>query len=299
MATVQTDGALVQYQRKGNGPAVLLIQGVGAVGEAWRPQVEGLADRFTLISFDNRGIGGSELIGPLTPLTIDAMAADAIAIMDAEGAREFHVAGHSMGGVIAQAVALRVPDRVKSLAFLCTFARGQDGARFTFSMLVTALRMRIGTRAMRRRAFLELIMPERYLNQVDCAALAERLAPLFGHDLADQPSIAMKQLGAMSKYDRSQQLSQLAHIPTLVMAAAEDRIARPEYGRALAAAIPGAEYLELADAGHGIPLHRPEEINTLLAAHFTGAEFIRASGHAYAGGTTTRRRDSVLPPSRR
>jgi aminoacrylate hydrolase len=296
MSALQTDGALVQYQRKGTGPAVLLIQGVGAVGEAWRPQVDGLADRFTLVSFDNRGIGGSEIRGG--PLSIEAMAADAIAIMDAEGIRDFHVAGHSMGGVIAQAVALRVPDRVKSLAFLCTFARGRDGARFTFSMLVTALRMRIGSRAMRRRAFLELIMPERYLNEIDCAALAERLAPLFGHDLADQPSIAMKQLSAMSKYNASAQLSQLAHIPTLVIAATEDRIARPEYGRAIATAIPGAEFLELADAGHGVTLHRPEEINTLLAAHFTGAEFIRASGHTYDGGST-RRRDAGLQPSPR
>lgn len=296
MITLETDGALVRYQRRGEGPAVLLIPGVGAAGEAWRPQVEGLADRFTLISFDNRGIGRSEIRSG--PLTIEAMAADAIAIMDAEGIREFHVAGHSMGGVIAQAVALRVPDRIKSLAFLCTFARGQDGARFTFSMMITALRMRIGTRAMRRRAFLELIMPERYLNEVDCAALAERLAPLFGHDLAEQPPIVMKQLSAMSKYDASAKLSELAHVPTLVVAATEDRIARPEYGRAIATAIPGAEYLELADAGHGIPLHRPAEINSLLAAHFTGAEFMRASGHAYHAGST-RRRASVPPPSPR
>ena len=56
------------------------------------------------------------------------MAADALAIVDALGFERFHVAGHSMGGVIAQAVALRAPERVMSLAFLCTFARGQDGA---------------------------------------------------------------------------------------------------------------------------------------------------------------------------
>lgn len=296
MRAIETDGALVQYQRKGQGPAVLLIQGVGAVGEAWRPQVDGLADRFSLISFDNRGIGASEIRGGT--LTIEAMAADALAIMDAEGVREFHVAGHSMGGVIAQAVALRAPDRVKSLAFLCTFARGQDGARLSFSMLVTALRMQIGTRAMRRRAFLELIMPARYLEAVDCAALAARLGPLFGHDLAEQPPIAMKQLRAMSRYDASARLSALADIPTLVVAAAEDRIARTAYGRALAAAIPGAEYVELADAGHGVTLHRPDDINALLAAHFTGAEWIEARGHAYSAGTT-RRRDAGPQPSLR
>jgi 3-oxoadipate enol-lactonase len=296
MKRLDTDGATIAYQQAGSGVPVLLIQGVGAAGEAWRPQIDGLSDRFSLIAVDNRGIAGSERGSG--PVTIEAMAADALAVMDAEGVRDFHLAGHSMGGVIAQAIALRAPDRVKSLAFLCTFARGQDGARLTVSMLVTALRMRLGTRPMRRRAFLELIMPARYLDEVDCEALAARLAPLFGHDLAAQPPIAMQQLRALARYDASARLSALAHIPTLVVAATEDRIARPEYGRALAAAIPGAEYVELADAGHGVTLHRPSEITALLAAHFTGADLISARGLVYAAGAT-RPRDSNRPPSPR
>ncbi len=135
-------------------------------------------------------------------------------------------------------------------------------------MLVTALRMRIGTRPMRRNAFLGLIMPERYLREVDRAALAARLHPLFGHDLADQAPITMKQLGAMAKSDASAHLGALAGIPTLVVAAAEDRIARPRYNQALAAAIPGARYVEIADAGHGVTIHRASEINRLLDEHF-------------------------------
>jgi aminoacrylate hydrolase len=279
--TIETPGAVLQYLRTGHGPPVLLIQGVGAVGEAWRPQIDGLADRFALISVDNRGIGGSQIRDGR--LTIDDMAADALAIMNAEGIDRFHVAGHSMGGVIAQAVALAAPERVKSLAFLCTVARGQDGARMSFSMLATAIRMRVGTRPMRRSAFLELIMPARYLASIDRAALAAQLHPLFGHDLADQPPIIMKQLRAMAAYDASRRLSQLAHIPTLVVAATEDRIARPEYGRAIAAAIPGAKYVEIPDAGHGLPIHRPDAINALLAEHMLAssaakrAETIRAS----------------------
>jgi pimeloyl-ACP methyl ester carboxylesterase len=202
-------------------------------------------------------------------LTIEDMAADALAIMDALGFERFHVVGHSMGGIIAQAVALQAPARVASLAFLCTFAKGSDGSKVTLPMLVTALRMRIGTRAMRRNAFLELIMPARYLAEVDRAALAARLAPLFGHDLAEQPPIVMKQLGAMSKYDAGARLQSLASIPTLVVSAAEDRIALPASGRALSNAIPGARYVEIADAGHGLPIHRAEEINELLAGHLS------------------------------
>jgi pimeloyl-ACP methyl ester carboxylesterase len=136
-------------------------------------------------------------------------------------------------------------------------------------MLVTALRMRIGTRAMRRNAFLELIMPSRYLAEVDRAALAARLAPLFGHDLAEQPPVVMKQLGAMSKYDAGERLKTLASIPTLVVSAADDRIAHPASGRALSQAIPGARYVEIADAGHGLPIHRAQDVNGLLEAHFS------------------------------
>jgi aminoacrylate hydrolase len=267
---VDSPGASLFCTRTGTGPPVLLIQGVGAIGNTWRPQMEGLADRYTLVAFDNRGIGRSTIRDGR--LTIEDMASDALAIADALGFDRFHVAGHSMGGVIAQALALRVPHRIASLALLCTFARGKDGAKMSLPMLVTALRMRIGTRAMRRNAFLGLIMPERYLRDVDRAELAGDLQPLFGHDLAEQPAIAMKQLGAMAQFDVSARLRELAHIPTLVMTATEDRIAAPPNGRAIAAAVPGATYVELTAAGHGVTIHRAKDVNDILADHLAKAE---------------------------
>ena len=270
MPTIHSPGASLLYSRSGNGPTVLLIQGVGVVGNGWAPQVEALREQFTLVTFDNRGIGAS--VNRDGRLTIEDMAADALAVLDAEGIDRVHVAGHSMGGVIAQALALQAPARVKSLAFLCTFARGKDGSTVTLPMLATALRMRIGTRAMRRNAFLELIMPGRYLQQIDRPALAARLEPLFGHDLAEQPPIVMQQLGAMSRYDAGARLRALGSIPTLVVSATEDRIASPATGRALAGAIPGATYVEIAEAGHGLPIHRPDETNALLAEHWMQAE---------------------------
>jgi len=275
MPILDTPGASIHYVRTGTGPPVLLIQGVGVIGHGWTPQVDALKDRFTLVSFDNRGIGSSTLRDGR--LTIDDMATDALAILDALGLERVHVVGHSMGGVIAQALALRAPQRVSSLAFLCTFVRGKDGSQVTMAMLATALRMRIGTRVMRRNAFLELIMPSRYLQQVDRPALARTLEPLFGHDLAEQPPIVMKQLGAMSKFDAGASLGTLGHIPTLVVSAAEDRIARPASGRALAAAIPGARYVEIADAGHGLPIHRASETNALLLEHWSAVETAAAS----------------------
>ncbi|HXW07143.1 MAG TPA: alpha/beta fold hydrolase [Vicinamibacterales bacterium] len=270
MATIDRGGARIHYQAAGHGPAVLLIQGVGLVGEGWRPQIEGLRDRFTLVAPDNRGIGRS--VAPAGRLTIEDMATDALAVMDAMGAERFHLAGHSMGGIIAQEVALRAPARVRSLALLCTFARGSQGSKLTPALLIAAIRMRIGTRRMRRHAFLELVMPSAYLRGQDTDRLAEDLRPLFGHDLAEQPSIAMRQLRAMARYDSSGRLAALGGIPTLVVAASGDRIAVPAYGRALTAAIPGARYVEIGDAGHGVTIQRADEVNGLLASHFLAAD---------------------------
>jgi pimeloyl-ACP methyl ester carboxylesterase len=269
MPFLDTPGATIHYSRDGDGPPVLLIQGVGVIGNGWRPQIDALADRFTLVAFDNRGFGKSAMRDGR--LTIESMAADALALMDRLGFDRFHVVGHSMGGVIAQALALDAPTRVLSLAFLCTFVRGKDGAAMSMPMLITSLRMRIGTRAMRRNAFLELIMPARYLRQIDRAALAAEIAPLFGYDLANQPFFVMRQLKAMSRYDAGGRLAGLSTIPTIVVSATEDRVAPVASGRALAAAIPGAKYIELADAGHGMTIHRAEEINRLLANHVGSA----------------------------
>jgi pimeloyl-ACP methyl ester carboxylesterase len=81
----------------------------------------------------------------------------------------------------------------------------------------------------------------------------------------------MKQLRAMSRFDVRDRLGSLGRIPTLVVSAAFDRIARPAFGRELAAAIPSARYVEIPDAAHGVTIQRAAEINELLALHFAGA----------------------------
>ena len=233
---------------------MLLIQGVGVVGNGWTPQVDELGGRFTLISFDNRGIGAS--ISRDGRLTIEDMAADALGDRRRPGFERFHVAGHSMGGVIAQAVALSAPARVKSLAFLCTFARGKDGSKVTLPMLATALRMRIGTRAMRRNAFPRADHAGALPAADRSGRAGRRLHPLFGHDLAEQPPIVMKQLRAMSKYDAGARLAGLA-VDTHARRVGRRRPHRATVDR------PGAgrgdsrlKYVEIADAGHGLPIHR-------------------------------------------
>jgi pimeloyl-ACP methyl ester carboxylesterase len=266
MPTIATQNARIQYWKTGTGPAVILVQGAGVIGEGWRPQIDALKDRYTVIWIDNRGIGQSVITAG--GLTVEQMADDVLAVADTENLPRFHLAGHSLGGLVAQQVALRAPERVNSLALLCTFHKGRQGAAMSLSLLLTAIRSRIGTRRMRRHAFVELVMPAAYLSSVDRDQLCESLNGLFGRDLADQPSIVMRQVRAMSKFDVSGALGRLKGVPTLVVSAEHDRIARPEYGRALAAAIPGATFVELKGSGHAVTIQCPDEVNALLAGHF-------------------------------
>lgn len=276
MPTIATTNARVQYWKTGTGPAVVLVQGAGVIGEGWRPQIDALKDRYTVIWIDNRGIGQS--VRTAGRLTVEDMAADVLAVADAERLDHFHLAGHSMGGLIAQQVALARPDRVRSLALLCTFLKGRQGATMSLPLLLVAIRSRIGTRRMRRHAFVEMVMTPEYLAAVNRDELCEGLQGLFGRDLADQPPIVMQQVRAMSKFDASARLSALGSIRTLVMSAEHDRIARPAYGRALAAAIPGATFTECTGAGHAVTIQCAAEVNAILLRHLEAVQSAAAVG---------------------
>lgn len=261
-------GCRLSYRVCGDGPAVLFIQGTGVQGDAWRPQIDDLCQGHRCLSFDNRGMGGSQPFG--APITVEQMAEDALALVDAQGWDSFHCVGHSLGGLVAQHLALSARARVRSLSLLCTFSRGRDATRLSLGMFWLGLRTFLGTRRMRRRAFTEFVLPEALRSEAD--SWAERLAPLFGHDLADQPPVVMKQLAAMRAYDATPRLHELAGVPALVVGARHDRIARPEVVRALALGLPGSRFVEFPDAAHGVPIQCPAEINALLREHFSGAE---------------------------
>jgi pimeloyl-ACP methyl ester carboxylesterase len=258
----------IRYDLRGTGPPVLFIQGVGIHRDGWRPQMDALAADFACASFDNRGIGQSSAA---RSVTVDDMARDALAVMDTCGWPSAHLVGHSLGGLVALRIALDAPRRVRSLALLCTFARGADAGR-SARMIWLGTRSRVGTRRMRRRAFLEMVLPAADVGPADADRLASELAPLFGHDLADHPPIETAQLSAMRRVDVTAELHRIVKTPTLVVSASHDPIAPPALGRRIADGIPGARYELLEDASHGAPIQRAARVNALLRDHLTAAE---------------------------
>jgi pimeloyl-ACP methyl ester carboxylesterase len=157
---------------------------------------------------------------------------------------------------------------------LCTFARGADATRLTPALLWIGLRVRFGWRRLRQRAFIDLVVPpgkrEGYSD-----ALAQRISKILGHDVSDVPPVTDQQLAAMDKHDVTPRLRELSGVPTLVISAEKDLIAPPSSGRAIAAGIAGARYIEIAGASHAFPILEPERCGALTLEHLAGPERLR------------------------
>src|SRR3954449_6708230 len=130
MPTIElATGPTLNYVRRGEGEPLLLIQGMSGTHLAWgEPFLTDLERDFDLVAYDHRGVGHSSAV--TDPFTIVDLADDADALMDALGWDSAHVAGISMGGMVAQELALRHPERIRTLTLGCTYAGG-EGAVMT------------------------------------------------------------------------------------------------------------------------------------------------------------------------
>lgn len=263
--TARSNEVRLRYVVRGTGPTVLFIMGLGGRAADWNDAFIGrLADRFETITFDNRGTGGSD--HPDGEWTLEAMADEAMAVLDALGRPHAHVVGLSMGGMIAQLVALRHPARVDRLALLATHPGGPGVVQPTPRGL-TALTpdRRLPPAEIVRRAMIAITAPGFVERNPAAIAMLVELA------LA-QPTPAAtfaRQMGAIVRSDRSARLGEI-RAPTLVVHGGADELVPPENGRSLARAIPGARYVELPDVGHMPMWECPDVLASLLGDFLAG-----------------------------
>jgi 3-oxoadipate enol-lactonase len=222
-------------EQVGDGPDVLLIGGAGDTVESWQFQLDGLRDRYRLTAFDNRGAGRTRM--PEAPLTVEATADDAAAVLDSLGIASAHVAGFSGGSITAQELALRRPDLVRSLVLQGTWARPDTYLRSWLTFAQWLVDAAPSERAFLEGFFLDVYSPRAHDDGTVAAFIDDVLA--FPHKQASQD--LQGYLGALVEHDTTDRLSQVS-APTLVLAGSRDLVGRPELGRVVANAIPGAVF---------------------------------------------------------
>jgi pimeloyl-ACP methyl ester carboxylesterase len=264
-------GVALSWEATGSGEPLLLIMGLSGTKRAWGRLVPHLTDDVECVVFDNRGVGESDRVSGL--LSMDDMVADALAVLDASGHESAHVMGASMGGMIAQHLALDHRERVRSLVLACTTPVGRSGAPPWRLLAATALRPVIGG----ARTF-DLVAPLLYSERTrreHPQRVLEDLA-LRTEDATDvRTSVA--QIAAIARHNTRHRLSELAGLDVTVIHGEEDALVPLAAGLELADAIPGARMVGIPRCGHMLTTDAEDEAAGAVLEHLRRATGTRAA----------------------
>ncbi|MFZ4718891.1 MAG: alpha/beta fold hydrolase [Ilumatobacteraceae bacterium] len=253
-----SDGIRLHYEVLGrtSAPAVLMIQGLGADKHGWDMQRFALALHYRVIALDNRGAGRSDK--PFGQYTLEQMADDAIAVLDAVGVDRAHVVGASMGGAISQIVGLKYPERVISLTLACTACRNHPWRRELLQGWATAAAEQ-GMGAMAAEAARWVIGPRSF----------RRLLPAFGWlgplAMGRTAHAFVSQVRAILDVDESvSEMLETVDIPTLVMVGNQDILTPRGDSEEIADRMPNAELVVISGAAHGFMVEHASTFNRVL-----------------------------------
>lgn len=249
MPFVYADNIRIHYWVTGSGPPLLLIPGWGGSGDSWREEmIDLLSTKFSVIRYSPRGTGMSDK--PLAPYNIDVFADDAAKVIETYSNDSANVLGFSMGGGVAQALAIRHQRLVKSLIICATGALGgpripsDPEARKRFSQIsnppINA------SRDYGARILVSLLYPEEYYKKNEKQLVEEEI-----YDVHPTPQFVLKAMSSSrSTYDYYSNLSKI-RVPFLVMTGDQDKLNNPENCRILSKLIPEAKLIVFKGAGHG------------------------------------------------
>lgn len=244
--TITANGIDIYYERRGAGPRLLFLNGSGSTLASSGMLIDPFAARFDVVAHDQRGLGRTAV--PPGPYSMADYAADAIALLDAVGWDRCRVFGVSFGGMVAQELAVTVPDRIERLVLSCTSPGGARGASYPLQDLAAmpaAARAELATRLLDTRFDADWLASrpaDRGLAEMMAARRADADKP------PDERRGEAEQLGARSRHDVGDRLHRIT-APTLVAAGRYDGIAPPANSEAIAACIPDAE-LRVYEGGH-------------------------------------------------
>ncbi|CAN5867556.1 3-oxoadipate enol-lactonase [soil metagenome] len=245
MPTAAVNGIDISFERKGEGPSLLYLNGSGSTLADTELVRAPFVERFDLLAHDQRGLGLTSI--PPGPYSMADYAADALGLLDHVGWETCRVVGVSFGGMVAQELAVTAPERVERLALLCTSPGGEGGSSYPLHELTemdAAERAAVGARLLDTR-----FTPEWLGAHDGDRFIAELMASRAGRHRTDHERRGeAEQLGARRHHDVWDRLGRIA-CPTLVASGRYDAIAPPTNGEAIAASVPDAE-LRLYEGGH-------------------------------------------------
>jgi pimeloyl-ACP methyl ester carboxylesterase len=257
--TAEIAGNTLYWERRGAGEPLVLVMGMSGHSAHWdRPFAELLERDFELLIFDNRGIGQSSPVA--ADFTIADMAADTVGVMEAAGFERAHVMGISMGGMIAQQLAVDHPQRVRGLVLGCTYPGG-PGAAVAGPEIVQRLAgpLMSGDREAAIRAGWEVNVSPAFAAQDEHW---RRFREVAGQHPASLEAI-MRQMGAISRHDLSARLGSIES-PALVIHGSEDEMLPVRNAELIAEKIPGARLEILEGVGHLFFWEQPERSAQLV-----------------------------------
>lgn len=242
------------YEIHGEGRPLVLICGLGNDLSSWALQIPDMAKRYRVISFDNRGSGRTD--APDQPYSIRMMAGDTVGLMDALGIDCAHVLGVSMGGYIAEELAMSCPQRVTSLV-LATTSVGPYLLKI--SILLPWVRQALA--GMSPMTSFQIMLPFMFNDRCfeDPGVLEMAVATIAGHS-STPPHILARQMTACAEHDARDRIGRIT-APTLVLAGKEDPFVPFSLSQELAASIPGAHLRVLEGGGHGFSASMAEKFN--------------------------------------
>lgn len=264
MGVVRVNDVRLFYQDLGEraAPAIVLIMGWGGDHTAWAFQLQPFAREHRVVALDNRGAGQSDQ--PDIPYTVAGMAEDTVGLMDALGIDKAHLCGASMGGMIAQEIALRHPERALTLGLHGSLAR-PDGWSALLMQSLLRLRDR-GDREEFARALLPWLLCRRTVNdRADFVELMIRRA--LDNPFPPSPAGLRRQAEAVAGHDTLGRLAGI-RMPTLITVGVEDILVPPSFSREMQSLIPGAEMVVIPGAGHAHFLEQPEAFNETCLGFF-------------------------------
>jgi 3-oxoadipate enol-lactonase len=243
------------YEIHGEGYPLILIRGLGSNADHWYCQVPAFSERYSVVVFDNRGIGRSDK--PDIPYTMSMMAEDTVGLMDALDLPVAHILGISMGGMIAQEIALRHQQRVNGLVLGCTNCGGKRAVPPSDEVLSVLISYVLTGDREAGREFATLLFTERTLRENH--EIVERYQEI-SEKFPPSPQTMAHQAEAAQGFDSWEELVRI-EVPTLVITGSEDILVPPENSSILAERIPGAQLRIVEGGGHQFLLEKADDFN--------------------------------------